>query len=397
MSRVRLLVIPVVLLATFFQIYISPLLKLVGIYPKRVIGQLGPRECLTVPELRACEKLVLHQPSGLVYLACSTLENRVYWMSQVSGETAVAQRGRQRFALYDYLATYDPTSHTVTRLNIEGKLDTMDSLALHGMDVVQSDEDPTLLHIYLVNHRLSNDSVVEVLQTRAGSDAVRHIRTVHDPEVIMTPNDVSGSADGKSFYFTNDRPSKNASYKDILGLFISRTSVGYCHIDTGCRIAKSHLPSSNGIVRSGKRLFVASLFGSVIHVLEEETAGTLIVHDKIPIEYPIDNLTVDKDGDVFAAALPDLVTSFTKQGPDPWTETAPSTVFRISEHDGQYEVEKVFEDDGSLISGISTAVFDSERRRIIMHGLMTPQLVACTFPAIDSFHMFRSRGRPAAQ
>jgi hypothetical protein len=31
-----------------------------------------------------------------------------------------------------------------------------------------------------------------------------HLRTVYDENVIRTPNDVVGSGDGKSFYFTND-------------------------------------------------------------------------------------------------------------------------------------------------------------------------------------------------
>lgn len=154
-------------------------------------------------------ELVLHQSTGLVYLACSTPHNRIHWMPTLD-----------RFNVsrpdLDYVATYDPITGAVTRLSLSGPL-SPEGISLHGMDVVPSLDDPSLLYVYLVNHRIpvsadprkvGADSTIEVFQTLTGSTTLEHVRTFHDPGVIVTPNDVVGSPDGQSIYFTNDHKLK---------------------------------------------------------------------------------------------------------------------------------------------------------------------------------------------
>ncbi len=109
----------------------------------------------------------------------------------------------------DYVAFYDPATSTVQRLTIAG----LDELSVHGMDVVPSAADPSELFVYLVNHRapasplaaadVGANSSVEVFTTRVGGSVLTHLHTVHSA-FVATPNDVLGSADGKSFYVTND-------------------------------------------------------------------------------------------------------------------------------------------------------------------------------------------------
>jgi hypothetical protein len=80
------------------------------------------------------------------------------------------------------------------------------------MDVVPSTSNPTELYVYAINHRrpvqgsgkkVGANSVVEIFKTTIGGNTLTHLKTVEDP-VIDTPNDLVGSSDGKSFYFTND-------------------------------------------------------------------------------------------------------------------------------------------------------------------------------------------------
>ena len=87
---------------------------------------------------------------------------------------------------------------------------------MHGMDVVPSEKNPNQLFVYMVNHRvpivgdpaiIGADSVIEIFTTHTNSGMMKHVTTVEDP-VIMTPNDVLGYPDGKSFYFTNDQVAK---------------------------------------------------------------------------------------------------------------------------------------------------------------------------------------------
>ena len=46
-------------------------------------------------------------------------------------------------------------------------------------------------------------------------------------------------------------------------LGIKSTSVGYCHVDTGCKIAADELVTSNGIVRVRVLLVLLVSFGLV--------------------------------------------------------------------------------------------------------------------------------------
>lgn len=150
-------------------------------------------------------EIVLHPPSGLLYLACSTPANRRHWLPHLG----VFEEDNLPFD--DYIATYDPATGTVTRLTFSG-FPTSQGYASHGLDVVPSTSNPSELFIYAINHRkpvqglgklVGADSVVEIFKTTVGGNSLTHVKTVESP-VINTPNDIVGSSDGRSFYFTND-------------------------------------------------------------------------------------------------------------------------------------------------------------------------------------------------
>lgn len=69
---------------------------------------------------------------------------------------------------------------------------------------------------------------------------------------------------------------------EFLGL--SRTSVGYCHVDEGCKIAMAGLPGSNGIARAQNgTVYVANSKFGQIHVLEEQSDHSLVLSDIIAL------------------------------------------------------------------------------------------------------------------
>jgi hypothetical protein len=112
----------------------------------------------------------------------------------------------------DYVATYNPETGLVTRLKLLNYASPR-GLSLLGMDVVPSSSDPDELFVYLVNQRVpveekliqevGFDPSIEIFKTTVGASTLTHVKTVEDPAVIITPNDISGAADGKSFHFTN--------------------------------------------------------------------------------------------------------------------------------------------------------------------------------------------------
>lgn len=155
-------------------------------------------------------ELVIHQPSGVVYLACSNPINREHWMPTVDRLNVSGKLDE------DYVAVYNPATSKVSKLNAVG-FDSPRGLSLHGMDVVASESNPAELYIYLVNHRtplgdkkaseVGADSSIEIFKTTVGGSTFIHLNTIEDPTIIA-PNDIVGSADGKSFHFTNDHGAK---------------------------------------------------------------------------------------------------------------------------------------------------------------------------------------------
>ena len=94
---------------------------------------------------------------------------------------------------------------------------------LHGFDV-RADKSTDTLRILLINHRppynpvtgelldapkIGANSTIELFQTTAGSDTMRHIRTYAN-EVISTPNRVQWVND-HAFVFTNAHNTKTGT------------------------------------------------------------------------------------------------------------------------------------------------------------------------------------------
>ncbi|KAL4074123.1 hypothetical protein V8B97DRAFT_1932047 [Scleroderma yunnanense] len=377
-----------VALLVAWQLHFRQYLAAIGV--GRSVESIGNTNCKTVPELQACEKIVLHQPTGTIYLACSTLRDRVQWMPAVNKLNASGTSGN------DHIATYDPQTNAVRHLSLSG-FSSPGGLFVHGMDVVASIHDPSILYVYVVNHRkpisgdprkIGADSVIEVFQTQTGGSELKYIRTFEDPAVVITPNDVVGSPDGQSVYFTNDN-SQKLGLKRHLNLFIqpSDTSVGFCHVDHGCKFAFRGLHASNGIVKgfnqNNDTFYVADYMLGEITVLEKRPDNTLAFIEVIKTGYAADNLAVDSNGALWVAVLSDLLGLIYRKFDDP-SQLVASAALRVTVNNGpssfygeKYNVDKVFEDPGNLASGITSAVYDSERGQLFLHGVISTHLTVC--------------------
>lgn len=172
----------------------------------RAVKVMSSYVIIHLPPLLICSiEFILLDEHSTVYLACSRISGRPHWLPNtphlnVSGKPTD-----------DYVATYNLDTGKIVKLGLE-RFDSPRGISVHGMDVVPSSSDPNKLYIYLVNHRaplvgradiVGADSVMEIFETRVGSDKLYHVKTVEGP-VIETPNDVVGTPDGKSFWFTND-------------------------------------------------------------------------------------------------------------------------------------------------------------------------------------------------
>jgi len=383
MARIILTVLAVfvAIFGAISQLHFKPILTTFGL--GRVIEEVGNKDCKVVPELQACEKITLHRPTGVLYLACSTPQSRTQWTPPLQKLNA---SGR---SLEDYIATYDPRTSRVTRLKLSGL---PKGISVHGMDVVPSSSNSNELFVYLVNHQPFEDqdpakvganSTIEILKTEVGGSTLTHMHTIHHP-VIISPNDLVGSSDGKSFHFTNDAGAKVGIMKHI-NILLRRavSSIGYCHVDEGCKFATPSILEANGIASVNDTFYVANALIGTVTVLERQSDNSLVLTDVIPTDRVLDNVSIDEDGMVWVAALSNLIKTFKDHFPNPQLPS-PSSALRVSLNTGQavfyghkFKVEKVFEDSGAIASGVTSVVHDAKRGRLFLHGLSSPQLVVC--------------------
>ncbi|KAF5370703.1 hypothetical protein D9758_002025 [Tetrapyrgos nigripes] len=383
-TLITILVLLVAIAAGLYQFYGVPLLTVIGYW--RVVQPIGNTDCTTVPELKACEKIVVHDPTGVLYLACSTPENRLKWIPAAG----ILNENPHE----DYIATYDPSTSKVTRLQIEN-FNSGRGLSVHGMDVVPSDTNPSELYVYAVNHRLpldgkdpkvvGADSVIEIFKTRVGSSSLAHVNTVEDSTVLTTPNDVTGFSDGKSFFFTNDHgPHKTGTLKGLRNMFTSIASVGYCHVEHGCSIVVPKMHAANGITKAPNgTIYVGSFFGAGISVFERQEDNSLVLTDFISSnDIPLDNLSIDTEGAVWGAGIvkANILSQYMK---DP-SVLSPTRAVKFTVNTGpgsfygeKYRVETAFEDDGKIATGTTSVAHDALRKRLFIHGIMAPWLTIC--------------------
>ena len=135
----------------------------------------------------------------------------------------------------------------------------------------------------------------------------------------------------------------------------------------------------------------SSIDGSII-VFSKNESHLLHKVNEIKVPLPIDNLSVDKKGDIYAATFPKAY-KWAESSRAPFDVHPPSAVYRIrtsgkeyedtrrkpnlETHQGDYVVEKVIEDDGSVLPGTTTAVHDAETGRIFLGGVMSPYITIC--------------------
>jgi arylesterase/paraoxonase len=132
----------------------------------------------------------------------------------------------------------------------------------------------------------------------------------------------------------------------------------------------------------------------IIEVFSLDEHHMLTLLDTIEVPYPVDNLSVDKNGDIFAASFPQVY-KWAQSSKDPFNVKVPSAVVRIRKGEmkgkngkgregvvlhgeaGDWEVEVILEDDGSVVGGASIAVHDAETGRIFTGGAVAPFISIC--------------------
>ncbi|KAG4420528.1 hypothetical protein IFR04_006348 [Cadophora malorum] len=402
-------IVGVVFIAVLYQfVFKSIIFDALG-YGRKVqsIKDFNNLQCEKIDELglEGCEDMWLHEKTGYLYMACSDSQSRVDWLPAVGHLNATGRGLTDRIAVLDTRGPGRLASH-IKWLSIENfsGINGDGTLNLHGFDI-RADKHTDILRILLINHRppfdpvtgapldaskVGANSTIEQFQTKAGTDKMRHVRTFVN-EHIQTPNRVAWMSED-TFVFTNSHSAK-VGFRQTLDPFIGGGNVAYCHRNR-CKIASSgiNFKFPNGLVRGHEGLiYVPTTIDGSISVFTLTADHNLQQVNKIETGFPLDNLSVDKNGDIFAAAIPQVY-KWQQSSKKPFDVNPPSAVLKIKRvkktgqgsgrkslfsHDLDYVVEKVMEDDGSVLPGSTIAVHDVETGRYFLGGAMSPFITIC--------------------
>ena len=308
----------------------------------------------------------------------------------------------------------DDTLHSIQRLNVSGRsledkiiaLD-IDKAVGIGFEyrVLDTESFPAELHLvgltgvdrddhvdlYLINNkpfvdpttaapadamREGANSTIEHFKVNPDAEEVQFVKTYAHPQ-ITTPNNIATLGDG-SFYFTNDHGENKIGIGHHISPIIKDGDVSFCN-QTDCRrVDLGHgFPNGLSFGKDGL-LYVPSSISGNLKVYSIQPDGSIKKINAVKIPYPLDNVSLDGNGDLWVPGLPDIKRTLASFD-DPLGPTPPATVFRIhKKDDGEYEVEKVLEDvEGEILPAATTVVHDAKTGRLFLSGVFSPFITVC--------------------
>ena len=343
--------------------------------------------------LEGCEDLWLDEQDRKLYAACNNLESRKGW-SPGGNLYNISARSRT-----DHIAVINVDQPGVDGLYGLRQLKTggyQDELDLHGFDVRKVDG---RLRFWLINHRppvdhvtgefldalvVGANSTVEMFDLDETSGMLEHVKTVAS-EAIFTPNGVAVEEDGLGFVITNDHNTKTGTFRD-LEILSGGGSLAYCRSDTGkCHIAADKgLSMANGIAHDKNGYYYVANTASGLITVHKLVNNELIHVESINTGYQMDNLWLDADGNLIAAAFPDSI-ALVKSSMDPYNTVAPATVLTISDiakqlktYGKNVKVSKLAEDrDAKSLPSSTVAVHDAKGHKLFLAGIFSPFITIC--------------------
>jgi len=161
-----------------------------------------------------------------------------------------------------------------------------------------------------------------------------------------------------------------------LSVLLATGDVSYCSASGKCKQVAAGFKFPNGLhLGSDGLLYVPSAAVGDIAVFKPLANGSVVKVHHIDLDYPIDNLSEDTNGDIFAAAMPKALKSLAAFDDPLNAPTAPATVWRVRRLNRdrvdtyEYEVTKIIEDGaGEMLPGMTTVIHDALRGTLFMSG-----------------------------
>lgn len=389
-SRSRLWAVVVLAIAIFYRVYLHQILVVFGLFRTVQPIEDFPWHCTQIqhPLLEGCEDIWLDTRERKLYGGCSDITTRLGWAPGGDKFNASARTGKDHISVLNIDQPGPDGLYSVRQLKIANNYQA--GLDLFGFDVRKVGN---RLRFWLVNMRppvdpvtgaaldaseYGGNSTVEVFDLEPTSDTLVHVKTIAS-EALVAANNLAVMEDGIGFLVTNDHDSRVGTFRS-LGFFFPSGSVSYCRTDTGkCQVLTDKgFSFPNGIVQGHDGLFYVAHSARGLITVHNLIKDEFVQVDKISVGLPVDNLSVDVEGNIHVAAFPDVAAFFKLQTDPENTKNAPATVLRISKNNGQYEVEKLAEDKDAKSMPTSTSVtHDVQTNRLFMGGILSRGIGIC--------------------
>ncbi len=291
-----------------------------------------------------------------------------------SDDRAAVQAGRQRTGGI-YAWNFDVNAQGEPRL-----LTAEDpELRPHGISLVEDPRGGGAL--FVVDHRANADggesSVENSIRRYTWNGAeLAFAEAYADDTFLISPNDVAGVSDG-TFYVTNDHGSRGGLERMMEDYFrVGAGSVVYFDGES-FRTVVDAVKYANGIAVDEEQqlVYVASTTtGKILVYDRDESTGDLSLREEIETGTGVDNIDLDRHGNLWVAAHPKLLT-FVKHAGDV-SKRSPSEVLWIAK-DGFTDprVRPMWRNLGEELSGSSVAV--PVGARFLVGSVFEPFVLVC--------------------
>lgn len=201
-------------------------------------------------------------------------------------------------------------------------------------------------YLFVINHYHDSLQTSSVVKFKINKDNIEFVSEFKDP-LLISPNDLTVLSNG-SFYFSNSQGSPN-----ILELLTKKYggSVVYCDGISTFKKVDSNLAYPNGMYDDGNTLYVATSRNTALFKYDMQPDGSLQNRTTISTIDGMDNIT--KNGDDLIISVHPSLGAFTLLSLNP-SLLSPSRTFAINKNTGA--ARKIFDDNGSSISGSSTGL-----------------------------------------
>mgnify|MGYP002803903039 FL=1 len=180
----------------------------------------------------------------------------------------------------------------------------------HGIDFY-IDAKTQEISLFVVNHAAGNHSI-EIFQFDQTNMVLKHKQTVAD-KMIYSPNDVV-AVGPDSFYATNDRYFRNAVLRILETAYPLKFADVVFYNGSQARSVAGGFHGTNGIQidPSGKYVFVVSSIGGEVVIFERSDENDLIARQRINVGKALDNVNVDKDGNLWLGVANIAIVDYSK-------------------------------------------------------------------------------------